>query len=529
MPAQRYRDLQRASVLETGVVQQNAGTAASRLAQTFKDFEVRSASKLADLSAQQGMREGTEAGQRGDPQLRTGLKSLTAYGRAYNNAALRSYLIKAEGDANQTAARLETEAANDPGKFNITFGKVRDEVLKTVEPSVRPALAEVFQRRLSDGLVRLEAGRANEVKAEQRSTTAEGINQIVDRLGRLRASDDPALMEQADEEEAKLNLLIDGAANDGTLSIIEAQALKVDAARSVVKATVSARFARELDNPYGDPVGFIEKLREANKKSEALPPEEEAKLMDGLLADLRERNALANIREQNTLDALKLRYAAGEKFATEQLLSGTLRQRDILRLTEGDYLDPSVARTLLNELTSPSLPKSNQQELFSVETNLLRESEEDIRDNPGLTWADKSRLILKRREELAGWKGTQQAKEGADRIDRALGLVPGINNKLLSDDEARRRDTALTEWYNVVDALPPEERQFKAIEIAEQVTERVIRSNARAEAERIRARMERMQTTYGDPSELSSSKRKEYEAELKRQQDLLRQAEQRAK
>lgn len=508
------------------------------MANVFKQFEAQASDRLGLLRSQQGAEEGAEAGEEmaaapadgaSAPTLRKGIRATTAYGRAYNNAALRSYVIKAEADAEETAARLEVDSGTDPERFRATFGKVRDEIMKTAEPGLRGALGEVYARRLGAGLQRIEFARAREVRAEQRATTSEGIGRAVDRIGQLRATDDPAAFAEAEEEEVKLNLLIDGAMADGTLSRTEGEALHLDAARGIVKKTVVARFAREFDSPYGDPVGFIERLREANKNSEALPPEEEAKLQDELLAELRERNALRNARESAATDSLRLRYLEGDRTATAALLNGTLTQRQLLQMVESNNLDPSDARTLLNELQTGSTAKSDPRELFSVETNLLSIEEKDIATNRALSWADRSRLINKRRDEAAGWKGTQQAKEGADRIDRALGLVPGMSTKTLGDEEARQRDTALTEWYQLVDALPPEERQFKAIEFAEQITTRVIRNAARNEVEAVKGRILRLKETYGDPEKLSGKKRKEFDDELRRQETRLREAEQKAK
>ena len=535
--AERYRDLQRPSMLETGIVQQNAGSAAARLADVFTQFEQQANAFGGELRTQKGQEQGALAGEqkadgsmpKDEPLMKSGLRTLTNYGKAFDNAALRSYTIRAEADAQETAARLEVEAANDPDKFGAKFGAVRDEVLKNAEPGLRAALSEVYQRHLGAGVARLQTARSLEVRAEQRATTAEGIARSVDSIGQLRASDDPASFVQAEEEDLKLNLLIDGAVNDGTLSVTEGQALKVDAFRSVVKSTVVARFAREFDSPYGDPVGFIERLREANKTSEALPPAEEAKLQDDLLAELRERNAMRSAKVSAQDGARQLRYLEGDRTATAALLSGSLSQRQLLKMVEADTLDPSDARTLLNQLHSGDPGNSDPRELFSVETNLLSESEEDIRSNEDLSWSDRSRLLLKRREEAAGWKGSQQAKEGADRIDRALGIAPGVMRKALDPEEAKQRESALTEWYNAVDALPEDERQTKAIEIAEQVTQRVIKTNARNEVEQIRGRVESIRARYGDLEKLSTKNRATYDAEMKLQQDRLREAEQRAK
>lgn len=528
---ERYRDLVRPSLVETGVVQSNAGSAAQALAETFKTFERVGSGFLADYSATKGQREGAAAGDSGNPNFRKGARALNIYGKAYNNAALRSYAVKSEVDAEETAARLEEEAANDPEKFRATFGKVRDETLKVAPPEARATLAEIYNRRLGAGTTRLVRAQAQEVRAEQRSSTAEGILRATDKIGQLKASDDPVDAFEAEEEELKLGMLINGAEADGTLSSTEALALRRESTLAVAKNTVVARFVREFDDPYGSPIDFIEQLREANKASEVLPPDEEAKVVDMLFAELRDRNALRSARKTATTAEVQARYDAGDKLATSLLLSDKLSQRKLLSMVDSGDLEPTTARTLMNELETGAtrLPKSNQEELFHVETNLLSLEEEDIRSNSELTWADRARLVEKRREEATGWKSTQQAREGSDRIDRALGLAPGMSTKAMTVEEARQRDTALTEWYNLVEALPPAARQGQAIELAEQVTEKVIRSNARSEVAGIRARIDRLIRESGDPEEMGTAKRKQFDLELKRQQDRLREAEAKAK
>jgi len=509
----RYRQLEAPAQLDTSRVDTGGAQAAEALAALFKSFENTVAGIGAKRMAAQGAEAGAAAGAAGTPEFRRGLNTLTAYGEAYNNAALRSYAVHAEADAEDTSARLEVEAGTDPDTFRATMEAVTNSTLKNAPPEARAVLSEIYGRNLAAGLGRLSTAQATEANNAARADVAEGIGRSIDRIARGRASNDLAQSVQADLEEEKLGLLIDGAVGDGTFSAVEGAALHKEAYGDVIKQTVTEKFKQEIQNPYGDPIKFIRNLREQNKVSEALPPEEEEKLVGSLLSVLREENALDAAGNAQMNAEAEARYRQGDQDATAALLSGQLTQSKLLQMVESDNLEPAVARTLNNELTSGDTPKSDPETLFAVETGLLNMSEEDITTERGLTWADRGRLILKRREQASGWRGTQEGREGAERIDRALGLAPGIMNRLLSPEERKARERALTDWYSAVDALPLAERQAKAIAIAEEVTGRTIRHTAQTKVQTLRARRAQIVTTLGG-QDLSPGTRKDYEADL---------------
>lgn len=530
MPTPSYRDTVRPALIDTNIPSDGSAEAAQSLANSFKQFERTGQEILGGISAEQGRRAGAEAGRTDDPAFRTGMKALTAYGRAYNDTATRSYAIKSEIDADAAATRLELEAGNDPEAFKATFGARRDAVLKEAPPEAREILGEVYDRRMAAGMQRLIGAQGEEMKAQARADVAEGVQRATDRIGQLRASNDPAQHVQAAEEEIKQNMLIDASVNDGTLSATEGGTLKIAASRAITQQTVQYRFRAEMDNPYGDPVGFIERVREANKTSEALPPAEEEKLVTGLLNELQERNALAaaGARDQNT--AQKARWALGDNFATNAMVEGRLTSNKISQMLEEDQIDPSVARTLYNELQSGNDRPDDNKERFSVETTLLEHTEQEIGENSKLSWKTRRELIEKRRQLATTWRGTQQAKEGADRIDRALGIVPGsLDSKMLSDVVKKQRETALTAWYDKVDALPEAERQAKSIEVAEQITDQVIRSNNTRKLNGLRRRMEKAKADAGSVDDMGEQQRKDYDAAISRYETQIRALEQQVK
>lgn len=525
----RYRQLEAPAQIDTSRLESGDSQAAAALAQTLAGFADTGFKIAADQSAKKGGLAGASAAA-DKAELKKGLASMTAYGKAYNNAALRSYAVKAEADVEDQAARLEVEAANDPEKFRATLGASLRGAVKEAPQEAVPLIQEAYARRLSSGTQRLIAGQATEFRNKARIDTAEGIQRATDRIARLRSSDDPRDSQEADEEELKLDMLFIAAESDGTLTKVEALSARQDSARSVTKQTVQARFANELDNPYGNPVKFIERLRKANLESEALPPEEEKKLVGALLADLQQKNSLDGLKQAQSAADIKARYQAGDKQATSLLLSGRLDRRTILDMVNSQDLEPSVGRTLLNELQSADGAQNDDPQVaFKTRVNLLDYSEQDIATMRGLTYKTRADLIDKRRQEAQGWKGTQVAREASARIDRALGLPEGgFQSGLLTAEQAEQRDRALSQWYDVVDALPPNERQAAVLKSAEEIIGKVIRNNKAGEAQRLRSRLQDLIKRSGDPADMGAENRKVFEANKKRLEDGIAKAEQEA-
>jgi hypothetical protein len=210
------------------------------------------------------------------------------------------------------------------------------------------------------------------------------------------------------------------------------------------------------------------------------------------------------------------------------LLDGTLTIGKLSAMGHDDAIDPAIARTLYNELKSGVDRPDDTKERFRVETTLLDQTEEDIKTNSRLSYKTRTELVLKRRELANSWKGTQQAREAQDRIDRALKIPPGMNPAALSTDQLEKRDRAITEWYNTVDALPENERQTAAIAKSEEIINRVIRNDAQAKAATITKRIADLnaQLATGD---LDDEETKQVQQKLADYERRLRAAEAQAK
>lgn len=518
--AVQYRQLQSPALIDTSSMDTGASQAAQALAGAFKQFENGLSSFNTQLQTKRGQEAGAAAGadasfgKEGGKDFKRSIMQFNAFSQAYNNSALRSYTIQAQSDMTTTAARLQLEANSDPEAFSQKFGAVRDEVIKAAPPEAKAVLNEMYTQRLSEGTTRLIQEQAAAQKQQARTDLSEGIQMSTDRIAQLAASNDPAKHMEAEEEELKLHMMIEGASNDGTLTPIEAAAVRKQSQRAVTQQTVSARFRNELENPYGDPIKFIERLKEANKTSNALLPDEEEKLVNSLLSDLQEHNSLASAARTAQAHEEKARMEAGDRQATSELLAGTLTRSTLLDMVRKQTLSPEVARTLLNELQSGDPGVDDSKTEFDVRTNLLKYSEAEIASMPGLKWSTRGDLLLKRREEAQGWKGTQAAREGENRIDRALGIVPGTMIQTLSDEIKTQRNQALTEWYSEVDKLPADQRQGAVINTAEDVIGRYIRKANSAKAQDLSDAKARYITRAGDPSQMGTEERKKYDARL---------------
>ena len=534
-PATRFRDLQPPALIDLRARKTSTGgaQAAQALAASLGSFSRTAFDVASSLSSIKGAKEGTEAGVAGTPEFRQGIRGMTAFGRAYNDSALRSYAIKTEIDLEENAARLETEAGTNPEAFGNAMVAIRDATLEEAPAETHALVTQIYNKRTAAGLARIQVALVNELRDEGVKLANEQISNLTEKVAFLRAQDTPEAHAEAEAEEAKLFILLDAVEADGTYSESEARVARKDARRGIIFETVIARFDNELeDTVFGDPIGFIEDLKEANRTAQTLTPDEEAELENILFAELRERNTLRAARNSEAIAEETARHKAGDREATASMLAGELTRRDLLEMVDSDDLLPSVGRTLLNELqaSASTPPKSNPETLFRFETNLLSLTEEEISTERFLTWDDRSRLLLQRRDEEAGWKGTQVAKEAFDRIDRSLGIVRGtLSAKMLTEPEARARDIAFTQLYDVIDALPPEERQGAILEEAEKVVRVVVRQRAAADLIMWQQQLIRYQNRMGNPEDLEDRERRQYDTEIKRLENFIRESEQQSR
>jgi hypothetical protein len=219
-------------------------------------------------------------------------------------------------------------------------------------------------------------------------------------------------------------------------------------------------------------------------------------------------------------------YEKNERVFTAAYLQGRLGKGDLVRALEVDAIDPTLARTLANEMESDATggepPETTQALLFALNANLLALTEDDIRNAP-IPFKEKIPLLEKYRERVSGWGSTPEAKEAMARIDRELGFVPGTPTATLSQDDLRRRGRAMTELYNRVQSLPPDPRQTAVIGVAEEVVETVLKTQQQRSAQKARAQLDVLRKK--DVSGMGAAERAAHDSAIQRLEAIASQGQ----
>jgi hypothetical protein len=528
--AERFRDLVAPTGVDIGARTTPSGSpeAANQLASTFANFSRQAHAVGSTIRSNVGAKEGTEAGQEGTPEFRRGVRALTAYGRAYNSSALRSYAIRQEQDLAVQAARIEAEAGTDPEVFGKAMEAVRKATIEEAPAEARSILEQIYAQRTAQGLARINTKLVADLRAEDQQLVEDEVERLTSEIAELMVTDPTG--EELSLKETQLEMLIQSAENDSTITKGQAGAIRRAAAKRVRHEAVLEQFRGELDAADGDPIGFIEDLKELNRVNEDLTPKEEQQLVNALFQEMNERSRLENAQasEDNALRAAIME--AGEREATVGVFRGELGVSDIARMVDNMQLEPSVGRTLVNEIQSQAAGggiTSDPQTLATFEANLLSLTEEEIWTAPDLSWEDRADLLEKRREQAAGWRSEPRAKEGYQRIERELGLQAGVPLRALDESEIKALDNAKTEYFNQMELVPPEEREAKAITVAESVINNVLRSNITQQIRETEKELEAaraVDTSEMDDRELRLHKDaiKEGEEELQQLRNQLR-------
>jgi hypothetical protein len=466
---------------------------------------------------------GTEAAAAGETKLKPGINRVN---RAYNEALIRAYALDAYADVHAKLSQFETESGTDVGKFKTAVAGYRSGMLPNMLPAAQPIIAAALQQRELEGVQRIGTLAAAEGQAEAVAASERGLDTLEDQISRLYTEGDPASVAQADALTEMYLAGIEGNVAGGLYTPRQGAAKRDEMLKNVTRHVSIGRMERAIATGH-DPVAEIERVM--NAASPVLSDEEKMLLVGDMLQRLNVHQALVAEELAQEELALKAGWAAGEKEATQLLLRGRLTVGILDRMVTDDRLDPAIARALRSALKEGGGDAvSDPRRLFNVETNLFDFSEEDIRDAPGISWKDKADLIAKRRQQEGGWRDSNNAQEAAARIDRELGIIPGTFMPSLPEKMLTARGRAHTAWYDSVEALPPDEREARAIEMAESVIQRILRDNNADEVKRLQNERDSFIKEEGDPAKMSRDERVTYEERLKRYEDQIRAAESKA-
>lgn len=492
-----YRQLQAPVQVDTDLPDNGAAARAAALGSAFKEFEGIAVDYGTKVNTQAGALAGAASGATGNPDYKTGLTRFGAYSQAFNNAATGAYAVQAEAQADDDAARLRVQANNNPATFSTTFSAVRDAVLKNAPAQAVPMLTELYNKHLAAGVSALSGDQAAQQVQLQRQTYDEGVARQTSRVAILQGSANPQDQLQAQDEQVKLSLLIDGGKNSGLYSDAEAQAMHIGAARTITAQVFQTQVDRELADPNGDVVSLLDRFHQAHidNLSDTTTPTvlsepEYQKLVADATTKIREQNMLISMNKKEGKTAEQLKWEAGDKLYTSMLLGGKLTDHDLDIATQNGDLKPETARSIHSQLMNgDQAPKSNPKVLFSIrnDPNFLDMTADDVRAIPGgangVNWTDKSKLIDEIDKRRNSWEGTQASKQAKGSIDAALKIPPGTPMASLSDAQQKSRTDAQQEFIALQNGTDASKRDSMAATNAQTAIKHAGQREAAAEVQ----------------------------------------------
>lgn len=533
MPAVDYRSLQAPEQVDTNLPDSGAGRRAEALRQTFKEFEGISADVYTQAQLHAGALAGAAAGATGHPEYREGLARLTAYGRAFNNAATGAYAVQAQAQVDDTAARLRIEANNDPEHFRTTFTAARDAALKQAPADAVPMLTELWGRHLAAGIQALRGDQLVEQRNLQRKTYDEGIERQTSKVAMLQG--DPLKQLEAMDEQTKLSLMIDGGVNSGLYSKAEAESLHINTAREITAQVFETHVDAELNNPNGDVVGLLERFRQShldNLNNPNAPTIFSEKEFQDLMA-----KATTKVREWNLTQALmkregkteeQLRWENGDKKFTELLLRQQLSEKMLADAVRTGDLKPERASSLRAALitdASGGPSKSNAGDLARMlhDPNFLDLTGDDIQRYPGqISQQDRLAAVRDQQRRLDTWENTQRYKDGVRDIDDALKIPPGTPSYALSPAQRKQRDDAVAAYRHDMEAADPAKRDMLAPSLSQKAIHNIKVQQATDELSQAQQNRANFIATYG-PGGKTPKDKDSFERRLKQYDDAISQ------
>ena len=487
-----YRQLQNPEQVRTDLPDSGAAARAAALAGAFHQFEEVTHDISDTLGTKAGALAGAASGNTGHPQYRQGLLQLTAYGRAFNNAATGAYAVQAEAQADSLAARLRVEANKDPNTFNATYSAARDAVLKNAPAQAVPMLTDLYNKRLAAGLAAITGDQLEEDRQHQRQAYDEGISRDTSQVAYLQGLGTPQGDAEAADQLVKLTAKIEGGVTAGLFSASDAQARTIIAHRQITEQVFTTQFDNELAKPDGNPGAMLENFRllhnaNLNNPNEptVLSEAEFNQLMTTAKSKLQQQRLIESYERSNGRSADQLKYQEGDRQATSLMFRGGLTTSVLDTMVRNQDLTPERATALQNMLaTNAANGKGNTEMYFKLHNDpqFLDMKPADIAryvGPGGLNGKQADELAQDAEKRRNSWEGTQQSKQAVDAISVALKIPPGTEQAAMTDDQRKAFGEARQEYIQLMNNIDPSKRAGATMDTARTV---IAHANQRAAA-----------------------------------------------
>ncbi len=533
-----YRQVQSAEQVRTDLPSSGAAAHAAALENVFKEFSGVSSDIYNKAQVQPGALAGAASGDTGHPQYKQGLERLTAYGRAFNNAATGAYAVQAAAQADDAAARLRVQANKNPDTFATTYSAVRDAVLKNAPPEAVPMLTELYNKHLAANLAAIRGDQMEEQRQLHRQEYDVGVSRQASRVAELQGSADPRDHLEAADQQVILSQMITGGQNAGLYSEAEAQAMHVSTMRQITAQVFQTQVDRELARPDGDVITLLDNFRKAHQDNLSNPNEpavlsepEFQKLMADATTKIREQNLLIAMNKREGKTAEQIKYEEGDKQYTSLFLQGKLTDRLLDAAVRSGDLKAETARSLHNMINGGGGPSKSNPIAYAAITRdpgFLDMKPEEIAAHPDISQVDKLNLIKEQDRRKANWEGTQKVKDARAIIDHALKIEPGTPAALLSDAQKKAQGAAHDEFVRLMNDVDPAKRDSSATSVAQTVVKHVEQREAAEDAANLERAKQSFTKSHG-PDSGAPNNPEDFKARLKWYDDQIAAARARAK
>ena len=488
------------------------------LAQRLQGFTNRTFNRLERVKLNQAERDARVDALAGNfrPSDKTTLAA-----EVYNNTGYRIYAAETVTDIARRVPEIEKEASGavgmtPPEYFDAHAEGYRELLLKEMPPEVAEAVLPVLDQQLITAGNRVRSAHQQAEHERSRAATNLALEGVSDMHARAVLDGDPeaiALLEEMYSQQ------IEAAIQDGTYSEAEAITIAGKHLNRVVMAAQIGQFARALEE--GTALGFLESFRKNPPLH--MSPEEHQEALGKMFSRLSDKQRLEDEAETIESNERVERHREIERELTLIDLRGSLTPELVEQMVENDDIDSGRTDYWLERANDPGPRFSDTGVDFVYDTSLMAFTEEEIADESKLTKERRAELIQQRRDMVADaedWRGTQQGQEGARRIRNELGLADGIMLSGSGDKLVKQAGRALSDYYNMVETLPLEQRQAKAIEMSEEVITKIQASRQDEKMEKAQTRLDELLAV--DTSDMGSAEQEMHNQSVEKARDKVR-------
>ena len=513
-----------------------AAQEAEALAGLFRSFSNTTNNLGIQVGQTQGKEQGEAAGASGVPSLKQGIARYTAFGQAYNNAAIGAFLTESEIHAEDTASKLRVQANNDPAAFAKMYGAAADAVVKEAPAQVQGAMRDLYNRHMAAGVSALSGSQALEIQQTQRTIYDQGTERAVSRVAILQGSPNAADQAAAVEEHAKLIARIDGGVQAGLYSRTEADAKIANSMREITGQV----FSTSIDHALADMANggsskgvtdLLENFRKAHVENLANPNEPAAlseaeyqKLSQDAKSKLQQFNIARAYETRDGKTAEQLKLEKGDVEVTVAMAShmplAQLSQLVSDRVSSGD-LKPEVGRAVLSFIQRGFDEPVDKRALYFAEHDPDRFNwgTKEIMQHAGGNAAQASQLSAKIASEKNSWESHDQIKDAIRTVMTGLRVPQGEARIGASTETLMAGAKADEELMRQLNALPPDKRDEAAPRIANNVVFEAQAQQAAAKA----AQALRLDVSRYAPGGSKFSSDADYAARQQQRKDLAKQ------